>query len=249
MSAASANVPWNLESFLDSLIVELDKARDTLAVKAMSRPLTYSVQDVDLELQIFPQFDGDQVRFVTAQPGEEGSSGLRIQLGSITARSIKETTSEPVGRDDVSIEMLDDIDEEAKASLRKLGVKSGKDLERLEERNVDLEKVTNNKLDYGSLARVINKARRRDVAPSVSKVGMSQSGGQPVLAVEGDNLVIATSLPEFPIAMLDGERVEVVSSSLSDVRLRVDPKRLKGRSSKLEIALDPFAVVSMELNA
>lgn len=249
MSAASANVAWNLESFLDSLIVELDKARDTLAVKAMSRPLTYSVQDVDLELQIFPQFDGDQVRFVTAQPGEEGSSGMRIQLGSITARSIKETTSEPVGRDDVSIEMLDDIDEEAKASLRKLGVKSGKDLERLEERNVDLEKVTNNKLDYGSLARVINKARRREVAPSVSKVGMSQSSGRPVLAVEGDNLVIATSLPEFPIAMLDGERVEVVSSSLSDVRLRVDPDRLQGRSSKLEIALDPFAVVSMELKA
>ena len=37
MPAASANRAWDLESFLDSLIVELDKARDTLAVKAVNQ--------------------------------------------------------------------------------------------------------------------------------------------------------------------------------------------------------------------
>lgn len=248
MPSANANQAWNLEAFLDSLIVELDRARDTLAVKGVTRPLTYSVQDLDLELQIFPQYDGDQVRFVTAQPGETGASGLKIQLGSITSRSIKETTREPTSKDDVEIEMLD-IDEEAKRELQKLGVKSAKDLERIEERNVDLEKVTDKKLDYGSLAGVINKARRNEVPPTVKKASVTKSADGPLLTVSGDNLAIARSLPGFPIAMIDGERVEVVSCSRGDVRLKVDPERLRGRSSRLEIALDPFAVVSMELNA
>jgi hypothetical protein len=250
MSALSAaNHPWNLEAFLDSLIVELDKARDTLAVKALTRPLTYSVQDIELELQCFPVFDGDEVRFVTAQPGQEGASKLGVQLGSITARSIKETTSDPITRDDVSIELLDDIDDESKASLRKLGIKSGRDLERVEERDVDLENVTKKKLDYGNLASIINKARRRQVAPTISRVGLARSQGETLLAVEGSNLVLAQSEGPFPIALLDGEPVEVVRATDRGVYLKVDPERLAGKASELQIALDRFATMTLELKA
>ncbi len=251
MSALSAadNRAWNLETFLDSLIVELDKARDTLAVKALTRPLTYSVQDIELELQCFPVFDGDEVRFVTAQPGQEGASKLGVQLGSITARSIKETTSDPITKDDVSIELLEDIDEEAKASLRKLGIKSAKDLERVEEREVDLENVTKKKLDYGSLATIINKARRRQVAPTISRVGLSRSQGETLLALEGSNLALAQSEDPFPIALLDGEPLEVVRATEQGLYLRVDPDRLAGKASELRIALDPFATMTLELKA
>jgi hypothetical protein len=249
MATASVNRPWNLEAFVDSLIVELDKARDTLGVKRYTRPLSYGVQGAELQLQIFPQFDGEQVKFLTAQPGQEGASALKIQLGSLSARSIKETTAEPITRDDVAIDQLDDIDEEAKASLRKLGIKSAKDIERVEERNVDLEKVSDKKLDYSSLANIINKAKRRQVAPTVSNVGVSQAEGKPVLHLSGDNLVLTESLPEFPIALLDGKRVDVVGASDRHLELKVDPRRLAGRTSKLEIALDPFAVLSMDLSA
>jgi hypothetical protein len=38
-----------------------------------------------------------------------------------------------------------------------------------------------------------------------------------------------------------------VSSSPESVELRVDPAELEGRMRKLEIALDPFAVVSMDV--
>jgi hypothetical protein len=242
------NRPWRLQSFLDSLIVELDRARDTLAVKALTRPLSYSVKDLDLELQIFPQFDGREVRFVTARPGEQGASGLKIQLGSITARSIKETTSEPITTDDVSIELLDGIDEETKDSLARLGVKSGKDLERLEERDVDLEKVTNQKLDYGDLANVIKKARRGESPPTVSRVALGKSaGGEGVLTLEGENLVTSAGLAGFPLAMLDGERVEVLAASDRGLRLLVEPDRLVGGPRRLEVALDPFAVLTMRL--
>src|SRR5918994_4303688 len=148
MATASANRPWDMKSFLDSLTVELDRARDVLAVKAYTRRLTYGVQDVGLQLQVFPQYDGDKVRFLTAQPGEAGASELKIQLGSITARSIQETTSDPVQRDDVPLDDLEGLDDETRRSLEKVGVKSVRDIERMEERNVDLEKVTDKKLDY-----------------------------------------------------------------------------------------------------
>ena len=42
------NRSWKLESFVDSLVVELDKTRETLAVKSINKPLTYSVKDVSL---------------------------------------------------------------------------------------------------------------------------------------------------------------------------------------------------------
>jgi hypothetical protein len=132
---------------------------------------------------------------VTAEPGQDGASGLKIQLGSITSRGIKETTSAPVTKDDIAIEQLPDIDDDAKASLRKLGVKSVKDLEAMEERNVDIEKATDSKLDYGSLANIINKARRRRMAPTVDKVGLAQGAEGPELRLRGDWLGIAKSLP------------------------------------------------------
>ena len=84
-SVDDRNRAWNLKSFMDSLIVELDRAQDVLAVKGLTRPVTYTVKDVDVDLRCFPQFDGRSVRFRTAQPGQDGSSGLRFSLGSISA--------------------------------------------------------------------------------------------------------------------------------------------------------------------
>src|SRR5688500_16843663 len=100
---AEANVAWNLQSFLDSLIVELDRAPDSLACKGLNRPLAYTVKGVSLDLQIFPHYDGRRVRFVTAQPGQDGASGIKLELGSITASHIRETTAKPTDRDEVAL--------------------------------------------------------------------------------------------------------------------------------------------------
>ena len=62
------NAAWKLEDFVDSLVVELDKTRETLAVKAINKPLSYTVKEVALDLNTFPTYDGDRVSFVTAQP-------------------------------------------------------------------------------------------------------------------------------------------------------------------------------------
>ena len=270
----SANHPWNLESFLDSLIVELDRAQDTLSFKGITRRLTYTVKDVALDLQIFPQFDGRKVKFVTAQPGDAGSSKLSIQLGSITDRQIRETTKEPPSKEDLSIDELDGLDVDVKDSLRKVGITSAEDLERIEKRNVDVEKVVKRTtgsedaadrpaVDYGNLARLIKKARRtRQLAPRVLGVDLNTIDGRRVLNLHGRNLALGA--PEagdrdalggalsanggpFPIALLDDEPVSVIEASEQRLQLAVPFGKLQGGGAVLKVALDPYAVITMEI--
>ena len=272
---SGANQAWNLESFLDSLIVELDRAQDTLSYKGITRRLTYTVKDVGLDLQIFPQFDGRKVRFVTAQPGDAGASKISIQLGSISDRQIKESTKAPPSKDDLPLEDVEGLDDDVKDSLRKVGITSTDDLERIENRNVDVEKVVTRKtsgeegaskpsVDYGNLARLIKKAKRnRQFTPRVMGVQLESVDGDRVLTVRGRNLALesaapsdgrpwsgATSLREqrdFPMAVLDDERVEVLAASEDSLRLSVPRGKLHDRPAVLKVALDPYAVITMEI--
>src|SRR5205085_12643932 len=101
---AEKNSAWALEDFVDSLVVELDKTRETLAVKAINKPLSYTVKEVALDLNIFPTYDGDQVKFITAQPGEQGASKVTIQLGSITDQQVRATSKAPNRKGDIDID-------------------------------------------------------------------------------------------------------------------------------------------------
>jgi hypothetical protein len=244
---------WNLEAFLDSLILELDKAQDTLSIKGVNRPLTYTVKDVALELNIFPHFDGRRVQFSTAKSGESGASKITFQLGSITDRQIREITKNPISKDDVPIEMIESIDEETKQELQKMGVTTNKDLERMELKNIDLQKVSKKKIDYGSLANLINQARRRELAPKVNGVSAAKSGERVILSLRGENLALAAGAAgggerKFPIAVLNDEEVEIVSASGEELRIAVRGGQLSGRTNQLKIALDPYSVVQMNLN-
>src|SRR5262245_64369801 len=100
---ADANQPWQLETFLDSVILDLDRAVDTLAIKKDNVRMTYTVQDLALDLKVFPVFDGDAVRFVTARPGEEGASNVSVQLGSIRDNQIREISRRPPTRDETPL--------------------------------------------------------------------------------------------------------------------------------------------------
>jgi hypothetical protein len=265
---SNANQAWNLESFLDSLIVELDRAQDTLSFKGITRRLTYTVKDVGLDLQIFPQYDGRKVKFVTAQPGDAGASKISIQLGSISDRQIKETTNEPPGKDDITLDSVDGLDDTVKDSLRKVGVNSAGDLERIERKNVDVETIVKGRpssdgakpgVDYGNLARLIQKAKRtRQFAPRVLGVELETDAGRRVLTVHGRNLALDTghsggwglSLAErqdFPTAVLDDQPLEVLSASDKTLRLGL-PRGLSAQQpALLKVALDPYALISLEI--
>mgnify|MGYP000267009306 CR=1 FL=1 len=100
------NEKWNLQSFINSLVVELDRARDALAVKALNQPLSYSVKDLSIDLQVFPEYDGDAVQFKTAKPGESGASKISMQLVSTSDRAIRESSRAPVRMEEGKIDAL-----------------------------------------------------------------------------------------------------------------------------------------------
>jgi hypothetical protein len=240
---------WQLNSFLDSLILELDRAQDTLAVKGLNRRLTYAVRDLSLELQLFPEFDGRQLRFSTARPGESGAAKIAFQLGSITDRQIRETTKDPITKDDVAIETVEGIDDEVKTELQKVGVTSVKDIERMQRNNIDIERVSGAKVDYGRLANVINRAKRRSTPPTVFSASLAMSDQMPTLVIEGENLVLAGPPGDFPLAYLNGEPVRVVAASPRELRLAVPEDRVRGDSNELRVLLDPHAIMTVSLQS
>ena len=239
------NTAWQLEDFVDSLVVELDKTRETLAVKAVNKPLSYSVKEVSLDLQTFPSYDGDQVRFVTAQPGQEGASKITIQLNSITDQQVRATSKMPGARSDIPIERIP-VDKATKKTLRKLGVQSVDDLEQLRQRNVDLDSVGNGDIDYTSLNKQIQKSRRNQTPPMVTAVSLAvDEEDRPVLRIEGANLSVNPAFP--PVAALNEHVVEVVARSDGELQLRLD-HALEGDNERV-VALDEFSVVKVNVKA
>ena len=243
------NTNWNLESFLDSLIIELDKARETLAVKAINKPLTYAVKDISLDLQLFPTYDGDNIRFTTAQAGQSGASKVSIQLGSITDQQIRETSRIPVSKNDIVIDTIDGIDEGTKKKLKKIGVNSVTDLEKMEKKNIDIEKISANDggggINYKNLAGLIEKTRRAKNPPLVAKVSVSKTAEGPVLVLQGKNLAVQQSFA--PVAVINNELTEVVAHDPHLVKLRLRKEILKPGKNEVILTLDPYAVFKVNI--
>ena len=184
------NIAWNLEDFVDSLVVELDKTRETLAIKAINKPLTYTVKDLAIDLNTFPTYDGDKIRFTTAQPGQQGASKVTIQLGSITDQQVRATTKTVGAKDDININEIE-VDKDTKKQLRKLGVTSVDDLKQIKKKNVDLRSASDDSIDYVKLANQIQKLRRNTKPPKVKSVSLSVDEDKiPYLHVKGEQLAV-----------------------------------------------------------
>jgi hypothetical protein len=244
---ATENTAWQLEDFVDSLVVELDKTRETLAVKAINKPLTYTVKELALDLNIFPSYDGDQVRFITAQPGQEGASKVSIQLNSITDQQVRATTKVPTPKNDLKIDEMD-VDKATKKKLRKLGVSSVDDLKQIEKNNVDLEKVADNDIDYRKLANQIQKSKRGQAPPRVSAVSFSHDEAHgPCLVISGEHLAVD---PKFrPVAVINQNLAEVMSSSEKELKIQIADARKLVDKNEVILTFDPFAVMRLNVKA
>jgi len=243
---AADNAAWQLEDFVDSLVVDLDKTRETLAVKAINKPLSYTVKELSLDLNIFPTYDGDTVRFTTAQPGQQGASKVSIQLGSITDQQVRATTKVP----ETSSVSIDDInvDKTTKKQLRKLGVQSVDDLRRVEKKNVDLKRVADTDIDYRSLANQIQKAQRATTPPTVRSVSLSQEDdGVPALLVRGEHLAVNPRFP--PVAVVNDHLAEVLSYDDAHVRVALPLSHDFTEPTELVLTCDPFAVFKVHVKA
>ena len=239
------NTHWNLESFLDSMIVELDKARETLALKAINKPLTYAVKDIALDLQLFPSYDGDNVKFITAQPGQSGASKVSIQLGSITDQQVRETSKLPA-KNDISIDAIEGLDDTTKKNLKKIGVSSVKDIEKIEKKNVNLAGTGNANVSYKNLTGLIEKARRAKLPPVVNKVSISKSIDGPILELQGRNLSIAKKY--VPVVVINNQLAEVLSHKSNSILIKANKDQMSIDKNELVVTLDPFAIVKMNVH-
>jgi hypothetical protein len=243
---ATENTAWALEDFVDSLVVELDKTRETLAVKAINKPLSYTVKEVALDLNTFPSYDGDEIKFITAQPGQQGASKVTIQLGSITDQQVRATSKVPTGKGDTKIDEIP-VDKTTKKKLRKLGITSVDDLQQVEKKNIDLKKVADSDIDYTALNNQIQSSRRAQLPPMVRGVGLSMSEGKPCLTIRGSNLGID---PKFePVAVINETLAKVLSSSADEVRIQLAPEHRFADEGRLILTMDPFAVVKLNVKA
>ncbi|HEX3164708.1 MAG TPA: hypothetical protein VHQ93_00540 [Chitinophagaceae bacterium] len=244
---AIENTSWNLEDFVDSLVVELDKTRETLAIKAINKPLTYTVKDMAMDINIFPTYDGEQVKFVTAQPGQTGASKVTIQLGSITDQQVRATSKIPGLKKDINIYDID-VDKKTKKQLRKMGVTSVDDIKQIENKNIDLGKASDNAIDYTRLANQIQKSRRNINPPVVKSVSLSvDENKKPVLVVSGKNLAVD---PKFkPVAVVNQALAEVRSHDEDKIEIRLDKSHGISNSNELVLTFDPFAIMKLNIKA
>lgn len=242
----SENTSWQLEELIDSLAVDLGKSRQTLAVRSLTTPLDYTVKELALDLNIFPNYDGDRVTFITAQPGQEGASKVTIQLGSITDQQVRATSKAPGAKNDISIDEIP-IDKTTKKQLRKLGVSSVGDLKQIEQKNVDLKKVDDS-IDYSALANQISKSKRDQVRPQVKGVSLSMDEKEgPYLVIKGENLAIDPKFP--PVAVVNQTLAGVMSSSPAEVKIRVSGEHALADNNEVILTFDPFAVVKLNVKA
>jgi len=238
------NKAWNLEDFVDSLVVELDKTRETLAIKAINKPLTYTVKDLAMDVNIFPTYDGDQVKFVTAQPGQTGASKVTIQLGSITDQQVRATTKMTGKKNDVDLKDIQ-VDKDTKKKLRRIGVTSVDDLKEIERKDVDIKKATDGDIDYVTLANQIRKSKRNDFPPVVKSVSMSVEEGVPFLHIKGHNLAINESFK--PVAVINDQLAEVMHHDAGEIKIKLDRQHQISNDNHLVLTMDPFAVVKLNI--
>jgi hypothetical protein len=250
------NCAWNLNSFLDSLIEELDDAHEMLSVKGLNRKLSYMVQDVALDLQLFPEYKDGKVSFTIAKPGEAGASKISVKLGSVRDHQIQEMANLKFN-DDFQIDKTN-LPESTKKELKKIGIQSVRELRNtIEDRQVNISSAIHTPVDYQQLADTINQAYRQQQPPTISKASYSLSNSKALITLQGENLAAvpqsienlatAQSLAQFPIATLDGEKIEVISANINELKLQVEENQVKGKTQHLKVALDPYAIISINL--
>ncbi|XOV68332.1 MAG: hypothetical protein ACFHU9_03985 [Fluviicola sp.] len=253
--AKKNNKSWQLEDFIDSLVFELDKARETLSVKGLNSPLSYAVKDVSLDLNVFPEYDGRGVRFTTAATGDSGSSKISLSLGSITDRQIRETTKKPISGDDITIDEIDEIDESTKIQLNRMGVRSAEDIKKLKEKNVKVNKPVasseegkkgSSQIDFKKLAGLINKAQRGQHPPRVKAAQLGSIRGRNILAVQGENLAIDGS--QALRAKLNNDEMKVIEASKDFLVIELSNARIK-EVNDLTVQLDEHTAFNIKVRS
>jgi hypothetical protein len=82
-----------LEQFIQALTSQLDRAQETMALKARAGlPLTFAVKDLTIDLRTHVGMSGSVVHIRPAGPGDAEASVIHLSLTTITRPMIEENT-------------------------------------------------------------------------------------------------------------------------------------------------------------
>jgi len=209
-----------VEDFLSAIGEQLDRAQDSLAIKARTgRPLTWALREMKLALQVFIEVDAQgHVLWRTAGPNETGASTVNLEFTTITRPMIEENTYSML--DDSDARPFDafgaaaDLSDEERIRLRRLGVRTVGQFRRLSPQGQaglatigDMVGVPVSKLEA---------ALRASARPSVTGHEPVRRDDEVLLRVHGQNL----SDGSHPEVRLAGEPVEVLESRPTQLLVR-----------------------------
>lgn len=208
--ASSRGVP--VDDFLQAIAEQLDKAQDSLAIKARTgRPLTWALREFKIALQVFVELDpgSGQILWRTAGPNESGASTVNLEFTTITKPMIEENSYSVLDESDArpieSIGIAADLSDEDKLRLRRLGVRTVGQLRRLAPQDQQLDAI-------GELAAIpvskLEAALRASARPSVQGHESVRKGDETLLRIRGVNLHDGINTE----VRLAGEPVEVVEA-------------------------------------
>lgn len=236
MTRTGRAAAFPVETFVQALSAQLDRAQDALALKARTgRPLTFALKDLAVDLKVFWETQSDgRLLLRHAAPGEEGASTVHLAFTTITKSMVEENTIS-LGLDD-DPRRLEELEGEVlpEEDVRKLelaGVRTVGDLRRMSQ-GTDAKRVG------GLLDIPVNRLQRllmHSARPAViGSEPVRRPGKRPLLKIRGANLRKGA----IPRVMMAGEPVEVLEASPTEVLVRPMSHHQEGQ---LEIHVDDEA--------
>jgi hypothetical protein len=176
-----------LEHFIQALTSQLDRAQQTMAMKARAGlPLTFAVKDLSLELRTHVGMEGAVVHIRPAGPGDTEASVLHLALTTITRPMIEENTPALDVEQGPSVKEVlgDDLSDDELRRLEWTGIRSVSQLREVQRESGSeaIERVS--QLPVDRLRMALAKAS----SPHVSRVAPARDRDTPLLRVHGFNL-------------------------------------------------------------
>ena len=216
-----------IEQFIQALTSQLDRAQNTLAVKARAGlPMTFAVKDISIDLRTHVEMVGSVVRIRPAGPGDQEASTIHLALTTITRPMIEENTmalaaapDEPTLKEVLGKEMTD----EEQRRLEWAGIHTVSQLRAVHQQGGEqaIERV----VDIPVMR--LRAALQRASEPFITHVRAESLGGgngSHLLRVTGRSLM----QDQPPLVHIDGEAVPVLRATEREVVVAALPKHTSG---------------------
>lgn len=120
---SAENVEWTLSDFLDTLAAEVDRAQDTLLLKARTRSLSVSLKGLDLDVAVDVRMSPEgRVFFRTVEAGAPCCTVLKLDLEEVLQAQVEEVRTPAGPQEGRPVETLPGITPAETGALAALSV-------------------------------------------------------------------------------------------------------------------------------